>query len=113
MTRSLDSGRQLSLMICAGTGHTAGKDLSSLRHALSQLSDILEINFIDSVNTECTNLLAASLHRPSGSFHDTNPPYLKTVVGVMPAQNGTPSSLSTSKSSRPEMLGAAAPLSGS
>ena len=70
MTSSLDSCRQLSLVICAGAGNTTGENLSSLCHALSELSDILVINFISSVNTEHTNLLAASLHWPSGSFHD-------------------------------------------
>ena len=69
MTRSLDSGRQLSLMICAGTGNTAGENFSSLGHALAELCDILVINFLSSVNTEHTNLLTTLSYRSCGSFH--------------------------------------------
>ena len=69
MTSSLYSSGELSLMISTGTGNSAGKDLSSLGHALSELIDILVIYLFCSVYAEHTNLLAASLYRSGTSFH--------------------------------------------
>ena len=46
MTCSLDGNGQLTLMSCAGTGNSSGKDLSALRDVLAQLCCILVINRI-------------------------------------------------------------------
>ena len=46
VTCSLDGNGQLTLMSCAGTGNSSGKDLSALRDVLAQLCCILVINRI-------------------------------------------------------------------
>ena len=69
---SLDSNCELTLMVSASACYTSGKNLSSLGHALSELSEILIIDLLDSVSTEHTNLLAGLLRRTGISFlfHD-------------------------------------------
>lgn len=71
---SLDRLSQLALMIGAGAGDTAGKDLRALGHALSELCGILIINRFCSVNAEHTDLFARPLSRSViGSLHDNSP----------------------------------------
>lgn len=70
---SLDSLGQLTLMISTGAGDTAGQDLCTLGHALSELSGILIINSFSSVNTEHTNLFTRPLGRSVSSLHDNSP----------------------------------------
>ena len=65
---SLDSNSKFALMESASTCYTSGKDLSSLSHALSELSDVLIINSLDSVSAEHTNLLAGLLRRDGNFF---------------------------------------------
>ena len=56
---SLDSGGELSLMISAGTGYTAGKDLRSFGSEAAKLCSILVIYGLNLINTKSANLLAA------------------------------------------------------
>lgn len=72
MSCSLDSNCELTLVVSASACYTSWKNLSSFGHALSELSEILVINFLDSVSTEHTNLLARLLRgtRISFLFHD-------------------------------------------
>ena len=59
-------------MVSASACYTSWKNLSSLGHALSELSEILIIDLLDSVSTEHTNLLAWFLRGTGISFlfHD-------------------------------------------
>ena len=52
---TLDGAGQLTLMLCAGAGNAAGKDLGTLRNELSQLSSILVIDFGYFIHAECAN----------------------------------------------------------
>ena len=72
MSCSLDSNCKLTLVVSTSACNTSWKNLSSLGHALSELSEILVINFLDSVSTEHTNLLAWFLRGTGISFlfHD-------------------------------------------
>ena len=71
---SLDGLGELTLMIGAGAGNSAGQDLGTLGHALAELSGVLIINGLCSVNAEHANLLAGSLGGSViGSFHDNSP----------------------------------------
>lgn len=77
LTRSLDSGRELSLMKRTGTAYTSRKDLGSLGDELPKLGNILIIDLVHSVLAEEANLLS-SVHRTEGgtgsivSFHVEN-----------------------------------------
>ena len=57
MTGALDRGGQLTLMLGAGAGSTAGQDLATLGHQATQLSSVLVIDIIDLVDAETANLL--------------------------------------------------------
>jgi len=59
-------------MVSASACYTSGKNLSSFSHALSELSEILVIDLLDSVSAEHANLLAGLLRRTGISFlfHD-------------------------------------------
>ena len=59
MACALDSYGELSLMSCAGAGHTSGKDLSSLGNELSEPYHILVID-ITVFSAEYANLLSAA-----------------------------------------------------
>ena len=59
MTRTLNSGGQLTLMMRAGTGYTAGQNLSALRNKAAQLGDVLIVDGINLINAEAANLLAS------------------------------------------------------
>ena len=61
MTGTLDGLGQLTLMHGAGTGHSAGQDLASVRNILAQLGSILIIDVLDLVGTELADLSAASV----------------------------------------------------
>ena len=58
VTSALDSGLELSLVLSAGAGNTAGKDLSALADELSQLAGFLIIDVIDLVCAEYANLFS-------------------------------------------------------
>jgi hypothetical protein len=60
LTRTLDSGGQLTLMLCAGAGNAAGKDLSTLGDELAKLSCVLVIDHFDLIGTELANLLLSA-----------------------------------------------------
>ena len=71
MTGALDSGGQGSLMTGAGTGHTAGKNLSALGSILAELCNILIVDGIDLVDAKAANLsaaLAVSAHGALGAL---------------------------------------------
>ena len=72
MSCSLDSNCKLTLVVSTSACNTSWKNLSSLGHALSELSKILIIDLLDSVSTEHTNLLAWFLRGTGISFlfHD-------------------------------------------
>ena len=61
-TGALDGLRQLTLMLGAVAGHTAGHDLAALvdvaAHAGIHITELLVIDVLDLVNTERTNLAA-------------------------------------------------------
>ena len=71
VTSSLYSYGDCSLMLCAGTGYTTRKDLTSLGNVLTQLCGILVIDSVV-LTTEYANLFsstaAASLHLRVGSI---------------------------------------------
>ena len=56
LTCALDSDGQLTLMLCAGAGHTAGQDLAALGNISAKLSSILEVDLFHFINTERTDL---------------------------------------------------------
>jgi len=77
LTSALDSGRQRTLMLCAGTGHTTGKDLCALGDELAKLCNILVVDGLSLLCTEKANLLTLVV-RTEGtlsivSIHFLNP----------------------------------------
>lgn len=69
---SLDSYGKLSLVLCAGTGDSSGKNLGTLRNKAAKLSNILivyEFNLIDTELADFTSGLSVSL-RSVFSFHN-------------------------------------------
>ncbi len=66
-TSTLDCGRKLALMLCTSTGHTSGKNLSTLGYKLSELCYILIVNIIDFICTESANFLL-SMHITEGTL---------------------------------------------
>ena len=62
MASSLDSGVELSLMLCAGSRDSSGKDLAALADELAELCGILIIDEIYLVCTENANLLSSAHH---------------------------------------------------
>ena len=82
MTCAFDSGGQLALMACAGSGNSSGNDFASFGEESSQTGNIFVIDFSDFINTESANSFAASsvaVHGSFGSFHDSFPPYRFSV----------------------------------
>jgi hypothetical protein len=55
---TLNSKSELSLMLCASTGNSAGENLSSLREILSKSGNVFVIYIRDLLSAECTNLLS-------------------------------------------------------
>ena len=77
VTSALDSGRQGTLMLSAGAGHTAGKDLGALGDELAELCNVLVVDGFNLVCTEKANLLTLVV-RTEGtlilvSIHFLNP----------------------------------------
>ena len=71
MASALDSDGQLTLMLGAGAGYTAGNDLSSLREDLAAVfADGLVVDGLDFINTESTDF-SAGLSATVVSFHGT------------------------------------------
>lgn len=82
MTSAFDSGGQLALMACAGSGYSSGNDFASFREESSETGNIFVIDFSDFINTESANSFAASsvaVHGSFGSFHGSFPPYRFSV----------------------------------
>ena len=71
-------------MESASTCNTSWKNLSSFGHALSELSEILVINSLDSVSTEHANLLARLLRGTGISFlfHDFSSYQYKVTLSL-------------------------------
>ena len=75
-TRALDSGGELSLVLCAGAGDSSGKDLRAFGDALSQSDGVLVVDVFDVVSAEHANFLSSvavgtlchSLRSSFGSF---------------------------------------------
>lgn len=65
LTGALDGGLELSLMLRAVSGDTAGKDLSGFADILAELSGILVVDIADLVLTENANFSSAAvgIHR--------------------------------------------------
>jgi hypothetical protein len=61
MTCTLDSGLKLTLMLSAGAGNTAGKDLAALADELAKARCILVIDVADVLLAEDANLSAAAV----------------------------------------------------
>lgn len=82
MTSAFDSGSQLTLMACAGSGNSSGNDFSSFGEESSQTGNIFVIDFSDFIYAESTNSFTASaiaVHGSFGSFHGSFPPYRFSV----------------------------------
>jgi hypothetical protein len=85
MTCAFDSGSQLALMACAGSGNSSGNDFASFGEESSETGNIFVIDFSDFINAESANSFAASsvaVHgsfRSFGSFHGSFPPYRFSV----------------------------------
>ena len=76
MTCTLDSGRQLALMLRTSAGHAAGKNLRSLGNVFLQAESIFIVDDLNFFSTESANLLFP-MHRMEGarriiSFHECN-----------------------------------------
>jgi hypothetical protein len=61
VTSTLDSVLKLALMLCAGAGDTAGKDLAALGDELAKASRILVINVVYLFLTENANLFSSAV----------------------------------------------------
>ncbi len=61
MTSALDSGLELTLVLCTCAGNTAGKDLSALADELAKARCILVIDVADVLLAEDANLSAAAV----------------------------------------------------
>ena len=62
MTSTLDSGCQLSLMLCANACYTARKDFTSLGSVAAELTGILVVDVLGFFYAERTDLLATFSH---------------------------------------------------
>jgi predicted mannosyl-3-phosphoglycerate phosphatase (HAD superfamily) len=56
MTRTLNRDGQLALMMCAGTGYSAGQNFRPLRYKAAKLGNIFIIDRVDFINTKTANL---------------------------------------------------------
>ena len=81
MTSAFDSGGQLALMACAGSGYSSGNDFTSFGEESSESGIVFVIDFSDFIYAECANSFAASsvAHGSFGSFHGSFPPYRFSV----------------------------------
>ncbi len=61
MTSALNSGLELTLMLCTCAGNTAGIDLAALADELAKAGCILVIDVADILLAEDTNLSAAAV----------------------------------------------------
>lgn len=59
MTRTLDRSCEVTLMSCAGTCYTAGKNLSSFGQVTANAVNILVVDMLYLINTESANFPAA------------------------------------------------------
>ncbi len=57
LTSTLDSGCELALVLCAGSGNTAGKNLSTLGDKLLKSGNVLVVDNFYFIGTESANLL--------------------------------------------------------
>ena len=58
LTGTLDSGGQVTLVSCAGTGGTAGQDLATLRQVTAEFAGVLVIDAGHLIHAKCANLSA-------------------------------------------------------
>ena len=73
MTSAFDSGGQLTLMACAGSGNSSGNDFASFGEESSKTGNVFVIDFSDFIYAECANSFTASavtIHGSFRSFHD-------------------------------------------
>ena len=63
---ALDSDLNLSLVLSASTGHTAGQDLAALADELAELVGILVVDKSDLVCAEDADLLSLAAHEGAG-----------------------------------------------
>ena len=63
---ALDGDLNLSLVLSAGTGHTAGQDLAALADELAELVGILIVDKSDLVCTEDADLFSLAAHEGAG-----------------------------------------------
>jgi hypothetical protein len=82
MTRTLDSDGQLTLMMCASTGYSAGENLRSLRNKAAKLGNIFIIDCVDLINTKTANLFTGLTSAGAAVLsiifvsHGRKPPFL-------------------------------------
>ena len=60
MTGAFNSGGQLALMACAGSGNSSGNDFASFRKKSSKARNVFIVNLCNFINAECANLFAAA-----------------------------------------------------
>ena len=70
---TLDGGVDLSLVLSAGAGHTAGQDLTALADELAELVGILVINVGNLVCAEDADLFSLAAHEGAG----------RTSIGIL------------------------------
>jgi hypothetical protein len=58
LTCALDSGVDITLMLCASAGNSSGKDLTALADELAKLCGVLVIDIVYLVSTEDADLLS-------------------------------------------------------
>ena len=66
LTSSLDSGVELSLVYCAGTGNSSGKNFAALADELAELVGILVINVGNLVCAEDADLFSLAAYEGTG-----------------------------------------------
>lgn len=59
MTGAFNGDRQFALMVCAGAGNTAGKDLCALGNKAAEFCNVFVIDGIDFIDAEAADLPAA------------------------------------------------------
>ncbi len=99
---ALDSCVELSLMLCASSGNSSGKDLSTLADELSELCGILVVDKVNFINAENADFLSSAHHGLCGTrsvfcsvIHYIIPPVIFDVCDD-PTQKGRSSSVLSS-----------------
>ena len=95
-TGALDSYRELALVLGAGAGHAARKDLAALVYVTAQMHELLVVYMLDLVDTELAHLAArpAATRPARGTIASILRPFRHRLHRIAARQKGS-SSLST------------------